>query len=123
MDDACQLCAQCSQHWRAASLGGAGLWGPMPLGELKQLSFDLVLQRLQDTLHGAPSAQHAGLQRQPGIKSSLPSNLVQGLGLMAVCTEGICAHGCLHMTAWQSVSFVGIEQSVRLMPANCNIPS
>ena len=89
VDDACQLCAQCSQHWRAASLGGAGLWGPMPLGELKQLSFSLVLQRLQDTLHGAPSAQHAGLQQQPGIEGSLPS------AEWKFCT-GTGPHGCVH---------------------------
>ena len=32
LHDARELCRQCGQPWRAASLGGAGAFGPLPVG-------------------------------------------------------------------------------------------
>lgn len=31
--EACELCANAGQSWRAVSLAGAGPWGPLPVGE------------------------------------------------------------------------------------------
>lgn len=31
--DACELCANAGQSWRAVSLAGAGTWGPLPVGD------------------------------------------------------------------------------------------